>query len=501
MAWKLNILPPFKGYSDSWYKDKFGTYGYANQSNYMKNIDLTDYNCLTQGFGIKSGYNTDGFIHHEIRPMGAGNFISLATDTTNGGLYLTTLKCDLSAENKLSGIATRSLGATFNPNNYPLSCGRFNENDYFYFYNKETAGEVGLASNINTSATFDDDWGSTIPAGKKALQNAPHPVIQYSGKMLFGNGRYLGVLEKNNSNYELDAERYDFSDISGINNAFVVDMCVNGSYVYVGTNIGDTAYGTNSIGEINIINYDLQPDDSQQYLILQKIPVYDTIGSMISVNGIVYVIHGDQSTNTFKIGYISGGRINDLKEFSGDLPKFHQLDYIQGQITFTNGKEIYSLILDDYNGSVMYSKVSGKYENIDTICNINGLTLICSHNTTTADLSYIKGKTKECIYRTTTQNVSDGLTISTIKNIGIETNPLGENARCDVYVIINQNEDTKQLVMTLEGKGVSRHSPAKNLDVHDVESFCLEFDWTNGSDEELVKIRKININGEYGQRN
>lgn len=501
MAWKLNILPVFKGYADNWFKDKFGTYGYANQSNYMKNVDLTDYNSITQGYGIKTATNGDASAEfYELRPQGDDYLIAVSQeDTTTGKINV--LKSDLSATDKLEIKSSNTISNYSNTNNYPVSCARYNSTDYLYFYNTATGGDIGLATGIKTAPVYDDDWGSTVPTGHKALQNAPHPVTQIDGEVVFGNGQYLGVYNASG----LDPERYDFSDVEGIQNANVVDMAINGEYMYVGVNHGDTAYGINTIGEINIINKDLLPDDNSNYIILAKIPVYDTIGAMITINGVVYVIHGDQASKTYSLGYISGTVVTNFKTFTGDLPKFYQVDYIHGQLTFTNGSEIYSLIFGKgkyiYSNAILYSQVSAKYNIVDAVCNINGLTVITSHNDTgDYDVSYINGRTKDCVYRTVTQNVSDGLTISTINNIGIETNPLPAGARCDVYVLINQSE-TRILAMTLTGQGVSRHTPHKNLEIHNVESFCLEFDWSEGSASDLVKIRKININGVYGQRN
>lgn len=496
--WKIDILPVFKGYAKNWFNDKFGTYGYDNQSNYMKNIDLTDINCFTQGYGIKTATGGDtASKFYEIRPMGSQYLIATSQSSANNG-YVNIIKTDLGASNKLSIVSSTAITGYQNTNDYPCSCSRYNSTDYFYFYNTATGGDIGKAVDIDTNnPVYTHDWGSNTKG--KTLQNAPHPVIQYGGKMIFGNGRYLGVY----NGTDLDAERYNFSDITGVQSSFVADLCVNDAYVYVGVNNGDTAYSENSVGEINIINYDLAPDDLNQYVILKKISVHDTIGAMIAIDGVVYVIHGNQLSNTFSIGYINGDKIKELKSFTGKLPRFHQLDYVNNRICWTNGTEIYSLIdlNDEYGTKILQSVVSAKYNNVDSVCNINGLTIITSHNdSNNYDVSYIDGKTNNCIYRTITKNVSDGLTISTIKNIGIETNPLGAGARCDVYVLINQIE-SRIPVMTLEGTGISRHTPHKNLDIHDVESFCLEFDFTNGSSTDLVKIRKININGEYGERN
>jgi len=51
---------------------------------------------------------------------------------------------------------------------------------------------------VNVSGTaFDDDWLSTVPRNATALQNAPHPKLEWPGDgiLYIGNGRYLASLD------------------------------------------------------------------------------------------------------------------------------------------------------------------------------------------------------------------------------------------------------------------------------------------------------------------
>ena len=61
-------------------------------------------------------------------------------------------------------------------------------NKLFYLY-QDDFGMYDLTS------AFDHDWGSTVPTGKAALQDAPHPTIEWQSFRWIGNGQYLAKFD------------------------------------------------------------------------------------------------------------------------------------------------------------------------------------------------------------------------------------------------------------------------------------------------------------------
>ena len=59
------------------------------------------------------------------------------------------------------------------------------------------------------NATFDEDWGSTVPSGAGDLQTAPHPKIEFNGYYYIGNGRYLAKLDGGVSSATIDLDALD----------------------------------------------------------------------------------------------------------------------------------------------------------------------------------------------------------------------------------------------------------------------------------------------------
>ena len=69
------------------------------------------------------------------------------------------------------------------------------------FYNKDSGGDI-FKMPLNTES-IESGWGST---SDQALEKAPHPVASKEDVMVFGNGRYAGVLVGNS----IDVQKLDF---------------------------------------------------------------------------------------------------------------------------------------------------------------------------------------------------------------------------------------------------------------------------------------------------
>jgi hypothetical protein len=252
----------------------------------------------------------------------------------------------------------------------------------------------------------------------------------------------------------------------------------------------------NAIGEINIINRDLQPNALGVFEIVDKIYLKDTLGSMTTINGVIYVFHGDVVNGIYKIGYISGNSVVDILSFDGGLPQFHQVTFTNDSIYWVAGSKIYSLsIIDEILPKIISYPVTPLYSTVGGLNTLRGVVAVNSTNGTNYELDYLDGRTKDCLWTTITKNVSDNRELSIIDNIGVETNTLGANARCDLKIYINQGTLAKTL--QISGTGKRRHTFGLNTYITGVESFYLVFDWTNGSATDLVDIRKITINGHY----
>jgi len=87
---------------------------------------------------------------------------------------------------------------------YPTKIGGAAAADKLFYFYQDDFGMYDLSS------TFDDDWGSDVPTGKGALNDAPHPVIEWNSYMWIGNGRYLAKFDgQTGDNGTIEREKLD----------------------------------------------------------------------------------------------------------------------------------------------------------------------------------------------------------------------------------------------------------------------------------------------------
>jgi len=86
--------------------------------------------------------------------------------------------------------------------------------DYLFYFHDTDFGRYDLTS------TYDNDYGSTVPTGAIALQDAPHPTKVWNGILYFGNGRYVGTLDGTTLNDKALTlpQGYEVKDIDIFNN-------------------------------------------------------------------------------------------------------------------------------------------------------------------------------------------------------------------------------------------------------------------------------------------
>jgi hypothetical protein len=171
----------------------------------------------------------------------------------------------------------------------------------YYFYNR--TGTIGEIGKFDLNATFDDDWGSTVPTGKAALVSALHPVAAKEDIMAFGNGRYLGTyIVATNT---LAPTKLDFG-----NGYEVADVIFHANQWWIAVNAGVSGSNRNS-GQIYL--YDGSAVNS---ILSDETAVgVQRIGWLYALNGIIYVCYSDVSGSN-NIGYVSGRRIIPLGHFN-----------------------------------------------------------------------------------------------------------------------------------------------------------------------------------------
>lgn len=352
----------------------------------------------------------------------------------------------------------------------------------YYFFNKSSGGDIGQ---YDLTSTFDDDWGSTVPTGAAALQKADHPVASKQDIMLFGNGRYVGVYIDGTTT--LNATKLDFGT-----DATTADVCFNANQWLIAVNQGSGVATDRQSSSIYL--YD--PSATSSFLTDEIAVGVQKIGFLLPIEGITYVAYQDVSTaGGFAIGYLDGRSIKPLRYFTGTLPTFAQKTLYINTILMLSGSSVYSAGAVVESLPVQLSQLaSGGFTTLGAIAAPFGTPMIASTQSTSFKLAKFSGYDTACTWRSVVIPTINGNLLGYIDRIVVLTRAGSTGAQCDLIVEANQATVTGSTQILTSGK--RRHSFTK-LGLTAIEDFRVFLNWANGSSNNALKIRRIEVIGHY----
>lgn len=352
----------------------------------------------------------------------------------------------------------------------------------YYFFNKASGADIGK---YDLASTFTDNWGSTVPTGAAALQNAPHPAATKEDIIVFGNGRYLGTYIGGSNT--LAPTKLDFKTGNE-----VADVIFHGNQWLVAVNGGTS--GTNrNVGQI--FTYD---GGALSSILSDEAGVgFQRIGFLYELNGIVYVAYQDlSSTGGYKIGYLAGRQIKPLGYFTGSLPNFAQKTLYKNTILFISNALVYSAgaVIDEFPFQVSQF-AGGGYSTVGALAAPFGTPMIASSQSTSYKLAKFSGFDTACSWKSIVFPLVSGANKAYIDSVTVLTKALGANARVDLTLEANQGVTTSN-AMQVSTTGKTKHYfTATGL--AGIEDFRVALSWANGSATNDAAIRKIIIQGHY----
>jgi hypothetical protein len=343
----------------------------------------------------------------------------------------------------------------------------------FYFFNASADAKIGV---YDLSSTFNDTW-------QEGLEKASLlPVATKEDVMVFGHGRYVGVYFDSDSSMEL--KKLDFG-----NNHEVADVIFHGNQWLIAVNSG---IGGSNRTSSQIFSYE---GGATTALLSDEAAVgLQRIGFLFSLNGIVYAAYQDLSFDGgYKIGYLSGRRIEPLVHFKGSLPDYRQKTLYKNVILFPSGGQIYAAgaITSELPFSIS-QHAPGGYANIGAIAAPFGVPMIASYATTNFRLAKFSGLSGNAEWTSLVSRVSEGGIQGMIDNITVWTKPLKENSLC--HLIIKADQDAKEsLTMSISGKDKTKHE-FSTIGLGQIEDIRTILEWQHA--DECV-IRRILVEGHY----
>jgi len=483
-TWNLVITPPMKGFAPGYYSDTYTAYGDKNQAGDMVDADITNPSKLTQGLGVAALTNgtQTGAVTTLIKQILS---IPTTTDVTWGiggsKLYKitpTTITSDATYPHLIDkGAVTSEDGESV-----------IAKGDYLYYFYNHSGSQGDFGRLTMSTNTFDDDYGSTVPTGAGVLTNNSHPsCLGDDGVIYFGNGQYVGRYDVDSSN-TLSVDELDF--YSGTK---VVDVRYYNSRIWIAANFPNTTGSNRSQGVVYVWDgVSNSWDDSPNPKIDGK------IGAIYVKNGVVYVWYEDLShIGGYKLGYVNGNRIQELRAYSGSLPNFGQVGEYKGQIAWLNGAKLYLFGNIDASIPASLSTITtATYATGGAFANPFGTPLMASYATTNFNIVKLSGYSVSTTWKTIMFDVSTSI----IDSIVVHYDTISSGARCDLTLRYNRGASTLSvgnISYTNDSAQIKKFFYPKQ----ELDDFRLEFSWASGSASNPLAIRKIEIIGHKVSKN
>lgn len=357
----------------------------------------------------------------------------------------------------------------------------------YYFFNKSSGADIGK---YDLNVTFTDNWGSTVPTGAAALQNAPHPVAKKEDILLFGNGRYVGTFVS--SSNTLAPTKLDFGASTEC-----ADVCFNANQWWLAINSGITS-GTNRT-KSQIYLYDGAALTAQ---LADEVAVgVQKIGFLLPIGGVIYVAWQDVS-GSYIFGYVAGRSLMPLCYFTGGLPTFAQKTLYKNFVAFLSGGLVY--MAGSATPELPYSlsqHADGGFTTCGAIAAPFGVPMIASTQSTSFKLAKFSGVDTACNWRSLIIPITAGRFMGYIDNVIVKTKNLGASARCDLQLEYNQAQSTSGTAKQITTASKRRHVFDKFANPPGgIEDMRVFLDWTNGHATNDCAIKQIEIIGHYVKR-
>ena len=470
MKWEIKIENFLGGYAPAYHQSTYPSYGNKNMAGGMRNVNLINPSCITQGLGLSTIGDEDSNVLTLIRSI-LDKAVSSDSTYAIGGEYVYPISSTaVSTPHEITG--TSVVGEDIK---------EFRSNIY-YTYNNSTAGNIGK---YNLS-TYDDDWGSTVPANATTLQKGvPHPIIT-SGRFFYvGNGYYVTSFDADTGADGTLIEQ----DLDLPHDEEISSLSLAGNTLYIASNNSGLSGSNKSIG--SIYKWDRNSsswnDDSIHGL--------GKVGGTFVKDGVVFVFHQDIGSSAYKLGYVNGGQVSDVTSFTGSLPEYYQITEYKNFIAWVSGEYIHLWgSTHPKIETLHFQPMDGGFTTVGGIAVPFGDLLVASNQTTSYKLAKSSGYETNSYWKSLFFDSSGGtMGKSLIDKVMVSFETLAAEARVDLTLNCDMGTSSSTKTISYDNDGAITQkiwSPNK-----EAKNFRLEFDWSEGNATNPVSIRSCLIQG------
>lgn len=474
--WSIDIKKVSQGgYVPTYWKSDYPTYGNKNMLSAMNNVDLTSSDYITQGPGLST--LTDGTESGNVSTLIKGILETSQSDDTIYGVGGDTVY-------KITSSAVTAPRTISNGTNEDGEDVAIYDGDLFYSYNNDSGGTIGKYDISGDS--WNDDWWTTTASGT-ALTDNPHPmtVAGTSGVLYIANGQYVAEWDGGSAYHD----SFDTTD----SDSTVVDLAWNQNRLWIAANKKNLT-GSNR-NEASIYVWDGNSDSWED-----EIEIKGKIGALFIKSGTLFVFYKKNlAEDIVTLGYINGTQIQDVFNYSGSLPSYYQITAFQDFIIWLSGNDIFAFGSGDVQMDARsFQLANAGYSTTGGITNAFGKPIIASYDGSTSyQVSKLDSYSTDSSFKTISFNAQNfqevDATKSSIESIWVQFEKLASGARVDMDVVESSGDTIAEKTISYSDDGAVIFKRFGMLG--SCTDFRLEFDFSNGSTSNPVKIKHIKING------
>lgn len=482
--WYVSIDAPFGGFAPGYSENTYPSYGNKNQARAMTNIDMTDPTGFKQGPGLSTLTNGTeaGAVTTLIKYIWPIPPVADVTYGVGGALLYKITPTEVTDDATWPHTIDKAVVTGEDGE----SCFVINGALYYLYNHSGSAGDIGK---FDLSATFDDDWGSTVPTGAEALQNAPHPsVVGNDNVSYFGNGAGVGY-------FDPDTNTLSAIDLDIPTGSQVVDVRYKDSRVWLAANFPNLTGVNNTIGivyvwgGVGVSSWDDFPNPR----------INGKIGAMLNIGSTMFIWYQEVGfTGGYKLGYIRGNEVVELESYSGTLPNFAQVFELRGHIAWQSNGLLHLWGSSNKKIPVAHSQYMDLgYSTIGGVATPFGVVMAASNQSSSYKIAKASGYDTSSSWK----EVMLGFGPSMVDKVRVHFTPPSTGARVDIKLTRDQGLETKTLTRKGQTGSITAANDANrcfkdfapSLTIQDEVS--VEADFTNGSSSNPVLIRQIEVWG------
>lgn len=480
--WSINVSDFLGGFAPSWYNQgTYPSYGNKNHAAAMTNIDLTQPGFMTQGPGLAN--LTNGTQAAAVTTL-INSILdeAVASDVTYGvggaKLY------------KLSSTAVTSDGtwphtidkAAVTSEDGEDVCA-YQGNIYYSYNHSGTAGDIGK---YDLSATFDDDWGSTVPSGFAALQGGvPHQMIVGGNDVMYiANGRYVA---------SWDGTTLLPTALDLPTGTVVQSIAWNSDRLWIVANKPSLTGSNKNTASVYIWDGTTNSWEAE-------IRIMGTVGGCHIKNNVLFIFYGDIPTSgVYKLAYISDGRIIDLANYEGSLPEYGQITDYRDFIIWTSSGLVYAYGSGDKELPVrLFQLADAGYSTGGALACPFGTPLSASTESTNYKLAKFSGYDTACTYKTLMFDVTGETGLSRLATVVWNFEQLASGASMAWSLVSNNGRTVYSDTISYTKLGAAT-SCVYELNGLLAENFRIETNFATGSTSNPVKVKNVKVYGNSNQ--